>query len=48
MDACGQSPDVPSLGFGAGAHGQSLAIANSPDAREDQDFIDAVSDWSNG
>jgi hypothetical protein len=27
------------------AHRQSLAVANSPYAKEDQDFIDAVSDW---
>jgi len=27
------------------AHGQSLAVANSPRAKQDQDFIDAVSDW---
>jgi hypothetical protein len=27
------------------AHRQSLAVAKSPHAKEDQDFIDAVSDW---
>jgi hypothetical protein len=27
------------------AHRQSLAVANSPHAKEDQEFIDAVSDW---
>ena len=37
-------PDVRSPGFAAEAHRQSLAVANSPYAREDQDFIDAVSD----
>jgi len=26
------------------AHRQSLAVANSPHANQDQDFIDAVSD----
>jgi mRNA interferase MazF len=30
------------------AHRQSLAVANSPRAREDQDFIDAVADWGRG
>ena len=37
-------PDVRSPGFAAEAHRQSLAVATSPYAREDQDFIDAVSD----
>jgi antidote-toxin recognition MazE-like antitoxin len=27
------------------AHRQSLAVANSLHAKQDQDFIDAVSDW---
>jgi Antitoxin MazE-like len=31
--------------FVAEAHRQSLAIANNPHAKEDQSFIDAVSDW---
>jgi Protein of unknown function (DUF3018) len=37
---------VRSPGFAAEAHRQSLAlaVANSPCAREDQDFIDAVTD----
>jgi len=35
-----------SPGFEREAHRQSLAVANSPHAEEDQDFIDAVSDWS--
>ena len=39
-------PDVRSPSFVAEAHRQSLAVARSPHAREDQDFIDAVSDWS--
>jgi hypothetical protein len=30
--------------FAAEAHRQSLAVARSPRARDDQDFIDAVSD----
>ena len=29
----------------AEAHRQSLAAAKSPSAKDDQDFIDAVSDW---
>lgn len=38
-------PDVRAPAFRAQAHRQSLAVANSPHAREDQEFIDAVSDW---
>jgi hypothetical protein len=38
-------PDVRSRGFAAAAHRQSLAVANSPHAKEDQDFIDAISHW---
>ena len=37
-------PDMRSPAFAAEAHKQSLAVARSPHAREDQDFIDAVSD----
>ena len=37
-------PDTRSPAFKAQAHRQSLAVARSPHAREDQDFIDAVSD----
>jgi hypothetical protein len=37
-------PDVRSPAFKAEAHRQSLAVAGSPLAAEDQDFIDAVSD----
>ena len=37
-------PDVRSPCFAAEAHRQSLAVANNPYAREDQDFIDAVTD----
>ncbi|HEY3121362.1 MAG TPA: antitoxin MazE family protein [Vicinamibacteria bacterium] len=36
-------PDVRSLTFRAAAHRQSLAVANSPHADDDQEFIDAVS-----
>ena len=38
-------PDVRSPEFAKEAHRQSLAVAKSPHAKEDQDFIDAVSDW---
>jgi hypothetical protein len=40
------APDVRSLAFAVEAHQQSLAVAKSRRAREDQDFIDAVSDGS--
>lgn len=36
-------PDVNSPEFAAEARRQSLAVANSPHAKEDQAFIDAVS-----
>ena len=38
-------PDMRSPAFVAEAHKQSLAVASSPHALEDQDFIDAMSDW---
>jgi hypothetical protein len=38
-------PDVRSPEFAREAHRQSLAVAKSPQAKEDQDFIDAISDW---
>ncbi|MDQ3698629.1 MAG: antitoxin MazE family protein [Gemmatimonadota bacterium] len=38
-------PDVRSRGFKAEAHRQSAAVAQSAQSREDQDFIDAVSDF---
>ena len=38
-------PDMRSPSFVAEARRQSLAVARSPHAKEDQDFIDAVSDW---
>lgn len=37
-------PDVRARSFKAEAHRQSLTVANSPQARNDQDFIDSVSD----
>jgi hypothetical protein len=36
-------PDVNSPEFAAEAHRQSLAIANSPHEKEDQDWVDSVS-----
>ena len=39
-------PDVNSPEFKEWAHEQSLAIANSPTAKEDQDFVDAISIWN--
>jgi hypothetical protein len=38
-------PDVRSRAFAAKAHRQSLAVAKSRHARDDQAFIDAISDW---
>ena len=38
-------PDVRSPEFAREAHRQSLAVAKSLHAKEDQDFIDAISDW---
>jgi hypothetical protein len=37
-------PDVSSTAFKTQAHRQSLAVAGSAHARDDQAFIDAVSD----
>ena len=37
-------PDVRAPGFAEEARRQSLAVARSPHAKEDQEFIDAVSD----
>lgn len=39
-------PDMRSPAFAIEAHRQSLAVAKSPHAAGDQDFINAVSDWS--
>ena len=38
-------PDVCSPAFRSEAHRQSLVVAGSSDARKDQAFIDATSDW---
>jgi hypothetical protein len=38
-------PDMRSPAFRSGAHRQSAAIAASAHAREDQAFIEAVTDW---
>lgn len=38
-------PDVRAPAFRAQAHSQSLAVAVSNAAVEDQAFIDAISDW---
>jgi Protein of unknown function (DUF3018) len=39
------APDVRAPFFRSEAHRQSLAVAASAHAREDQAFVDAVSDW---
>ena len=38
-------PDVRSKRFAAQAHRQSLAVAHSPYEKDDQAFIDSISDW---
>ena len=38
-------PDVRASSFKAEAHRQSLAVATSGGAQEDQAFIDSVADW---
>jgi hypothetical protein len=38
-------PDVRSRAFTLAAHRQSLAVAKSPHAGEDQAFVDAISAW---
>ena len=38
-------PDVRSKAFTRAAHRQSLAVANSPHAQEDREFVDAISAW---
>jgi Antitoxin MazE-like len=38
-------PDVRSEEFAAEAHRQSEAVARSRNAKKDQDFINAISDW---
>lgn len=37
-------PDTRTPEFAAEARRQSLAVSNSPHAKEDQDFIDAISE----
>ncbi len=39
-------PDTRTAAFVAEAHRQSLAVAQSTHAREDQDFLDGISDMS--
>jgi hypothetical protein len=39
-------PDVRSPAFRLEAHRQSLAVAASARAQEDQAFIDAISEWN--
>ena len=39
-------PDVRSRAFTREAHRQSVVVANHPRERDDQDFVDAVSDWT--
>jgi hypothetical protein len=41
-------PDVRAPAFRSEAHRQSLAVAASPHAQDDQAFIDAVSEWDGG
>ena len=38
-------PDVRAPSFRSEAHRQSIAVAASARAYEDQEFIDAISDW---
>jgi hypothetical protein len=38
-------PDVRSPAFRSEAHRQSAAVASSPHERDDQAFIDAITDW---
>jgi hypothetical protein len=37
--------DVRSRAFARAAHRQSLAVATSPHAQDDQSFVDAISAW---
>jgi hypothetical protein len=41
-------PDVRSPAFKAEAHRQSAAVAKSSQEREDQDFVDAISELGDG
>jgi hypothetical protein len=38
-------PDTHVRGFAEEAHRQSLAVANSPQEKDDQAFVDAASIW---
>jgi antidote-toxin recognition MazE-like antitoxin len=38
-------PDVTSPAFAKEAHRQSRVVARSAQEKEDQDFIDSISDW---
>lgn len=38
-------PDVRSPEFAAEAHRQSRLVADGPAAKDDQDFVDAISEW---
>lgn len=38
-------PDVSSPAFAKEAHRQSRVVARSAQEKEDQDFINAISDW---
>lgn len=39
-------PDTTAPSFAAQAHRQSLAVANGPQAADDQAFIDTATDWA--
>ena len=39
-------PDTHAPGFAEEAHRQSLAVANSPHEKDNQDFVDAASSWN--
>lgn len=39
-------PDVRSKAFAREAHRQSLLVARSPHAADDQAFVDAISEWN--
>ena len=40
-------PDVRAPSFRSEAHRQSLAVAKSAHAHDDQAFVDAIADWNN-
>ena len=41
-------PDTRAAAFARRAHRESLALAHSPRAADDQVFIDAISEWNEG